>query len=489
MTTYSTETPSPVNGQDPNEPPFGTTPIPSSRGQERRANLQVRRTEDRADRDAEAERKRLDREHKKRLKVEANNAKVSLSLQKKSDRQKLRAKRRKDRANRFAELRERLSHHMPLWGLPVVLVSLIVGASGQADAALAAGMGWASGGVPILTEGMTLTLAGLTAAAIEQRRPYGWLMRATWVTASGAAAINAAGHYFGREEGSDETMALYRAVLYAAASMLGLVLWWIVMRSKRAAISGRTAEDVVRWKRLARRHPILVRRARRVQDNTGMNLTQAYELVWERVNGAAPGEPSIREIRASRKAAFKRAQAESWDGRSRFSRTVPAPVAVVPTVVEREPETVPAPAPEEAPEVIPAPYLPVALAVPGLDGQWIAHRVPVHPLDTWTPFSRMGSETATTRFPQGQDPLPDPSPDASGDEAGKQADEAQEQVREKVADDRLAKARALVDAAAEKGENLRRRPSNRQMAKHLGCRPGTAKEYLTQVLAERGIDR
>ncbi|MFH8642269.1 hypothetical protein [Streptomyces goshikiensis] len=486
MTMYSTETP--VNGQDQEEPPFGTAPIPGSRGEEKRANLQVRRTEDRADRREAAEEKRRDREHKRRLKTEAKNAKVGLALQKKAERQKLRAKRRKERSGRLVELREKLSHHMPLWGLPVVLVSLAVGASGQADAALAAGMGWASGGVPILTEGMTLTLAGLTAQAIEQRRPHGWLMRATWATATGAAAINAAGHYIaGAADGADK--ALYRAVLYAGASMLGLILWWIVMRSKRAAISGRSAEETTRWKRLARRHPILVRRARRVVDNTGLSLPEAYAMVWQRSNGAAPGEPSIREIRASRRASFKRAQAEAWDGRTRFLRTEPAVVAVVPAAVEADPEAVPEPASEPVPEVIPAPYLPVALAVPGLDGQWIAHRVPVHPLEAWTPFSKVGSETATTRFPQGQEPLPDPTPDASDGEDGTQSDEVREQVREQVADDRLDKARALVEQAAQEGRNLRRHPSNRQMARHLGCRPGTAREYLTQVLAERGIRR
>lgn len=479
MTTYSTETP--VNGHDPNEPPYGKVPVPTSRGEEKRANLQARRIEDRADRREDAEERRRDREHKRRMKTEAKNAKVALVLQKKAERQKLRAKRRKDRRARLDGMVVRLSHHMPLWGLPVVVVSLVVGWTGQAGAAAHLGMGWAAAGVPVLTEGMTLTFAGLTGQAIEQRREYRWLMRATWTTAVIAAAINGFGHLIE----DDSAAGIYRACAYAGASLAALILWWVVMRSKRAAVSGRTADDIARWKRLRRRHPILVRRARRIADNTGITLERAYAKAWERANGAAVGEPSIREIRASRRAAFRRTQAEAWDGRTRFSRTAPAPAAVVPAAVEPEPETVPEPVSENAPEVIPAPYLPVVLAVPGLDGQWVAHRVPVHPLDTWTPISRSASETATTRFPQGQEPLPDPSGDAPEDGDGKQPDE----VREKVADDRLAKARALVDEAAEAGENLRRRPSNRQMAKHLGCRPGTAREYLTQVLAERGIRR
>ncbi|GAA5082986.1 MULTISPECIES: hypothetical protein [Actinomycetes] len=484
MTTYSTETP--VNGHDPNEPSFGkTAPGPSSRGEEKRANLAARRSEDRKDRREQAEERRRDREHKRRVKTEAKNAKVARELQKKADRQKLRAKTRKDRRARLDAMVVRLSHHMPLWGLPVVVVSLMVGWTGQAGAAAHLGMGWAAAGVPVLTEGMTLTFAGLTGQAIEQRREYRWLMRATWITAIIAAAINGSGHLIE----DDSAAGIYRACAYAGASLAALILWWVVMRSKRAAVSGRTADEIARWKRLRRRHPILVRRARRIADNTGITLERAYAKAWERANGAAVGEPSIREIRASRRAAFRRAQAEAWDGRTRFSRTAPVPAPVVPAAVTPEPEPVPEPVSEDAPEVIPAPYLPVVLAVPGLDGQWVAHRVPVHPLDTWTPFSPLGSETATTRFPQGQEPLPAPSPDAPGDEDGKQADEAQEEVREKVADDRLAKARALVDAAAEEGKNLKRHPSNRQMARHLGCRPGTAREYLTQVLAERGIER
>ncbi|WP_435059529.1 hypothetical protein [Streptomyces sp. bgisy060] len=483
MTTFSTETP--VNGHDPNEPPFGKTPLPSSRGEEKRANLQARRREDRADRDAEAERKRQDREHKRRMKTEAKNAKVNLALQKKAERQKLRAKRHKERRARLDAMVVRLSHHMPLWGLPVVVVSLVVGWAGQAGAAAHLGMGWAAAGVPVLTEGMTLTFAGLTGQAIEQRRPYRWLMRATWTTAVIAAAINGFGHLIE----DDSPAGIYRACAYAGASLAALILWWVVMRSKRAAVSGRSADEIARWKRLSRRHPILVRRARRIADNTGIDLEAAYAKAWERSNGAAPGEPSIREIRASRRAQFKRAQAEAWDGRTRFSRTAPAAVAVVPAAAEPEPEAVPEPVSEDAPEVIPAPYLPVALAVPGPGGQWIAHRVPVHPLDAWTPFSRAGSETATTRFPQGQEPLPGPSVDTSEEDGGTQSDEAQEQARERVHEDRLDRARALVDRAAEEGKNLRRHPSNRQMARHLGCRPTTAREYLTQVLAERGIRR
>lgn len=482
MTIYSTE--SPVNGHDHDEPPYGQAPLPkppASRGEEKRATLQTSRAEDRADRTADAEEKRRDREHKRRLKTEARNAKVARQLQQRAERQKLRAKKRKARKDAWISAQVRLAHHMPLWGLPVVIVSMVVGWAGQAGAAAHLGMGWAAPGVPVLTEGMTLTFAGLTGQAIEQRRPYRWLMRITWTTAVIAAAINGFGHLIE----DDSPAGIYRASAYAMASLAALILWWVVMRSKRAAVAGRTAEETARWKRLGRRHPILVRRARRIADNTGISLEKAYVKAWERTHGAAPGEPSIREIRALRRAAFRRAQAESWDGHTWFHRSAAAPVAAVPVGVTPEPETVPESPVEDAPEVIPAPYLPVALAIPGPAGQWIAHRVPVHPLTG----SRGGSETATTRFPQGQEPVPAPSADASEEAGGTQSDEAKDEVRDRVDEDRMTQARALVQEAAEKGENLRRHPSNRQMARHLGCRPGTARDFLAAVLAERGITR
>ncbi|MEU2076628.1 hypothetical protein [Streptomyces sp. NPDC013489] len=486
MTTYSTETP--VNGHEQDEPPFGQAPItpPASTPEDdKHARMRARRAEDRADRDANAKRKRQDREHKRQLKINTRNQAVARKLKTRADKEKIRAKRRKARKDAWSTAMVRLSHHMPLWGLPVVAVSMGVGWTGQASAAAHLGMGWAAAGVPVLTEGMTLTFAGLTGQAIEQKRPYRWLMRTTWTTAVVAAVINGSGHLIE----DDSAAGVYRACAYAGASLAALILWWVVMRSKRAAISGRTAEEIARWKRLRRRHPILVRRARRIADNTGISLEAAYAKAWERANGAAPGEPSIREIRSLRRAAYRRAAAESWDGRSWFRRGDVAPAPVLPAAVEPEPETVPEPAEPDAPEVIPAPYLPVALAVPGADGQWIAHRVPVHPLGASAPLADAGSETATTRFPQGQEPLPGAGADAPENESGEQPDEAGEQVRERVADDRLEKVRALVEAAAEEGKNLRRHPSVRQTARHLGCRPGTARDYLTQVLAERGIGR
>jgi hypothetical protein len=322
-----------------------------------------------------------------------------LKQQKRAERDKARTRRRKERRQAWINAKARLAHHMPLWGLPVVAVSLIMGWSGQAGAAAALGMGLFAGGVPVLTEGMVLTFAGLTGQAIDKGRPYKSLMRITWATTVVAAAINGAGHLI-----EDNSMAgKYRAGAYALASLAAMILWWVVMRSKRAAVSGRTADEIARWKRLGRRHPILMRRARQVADNTGASLPTAWIKVWGRANGAAPGEPSIREIRASRRAAHRRQQAQSWNGkRDLIGRRVTFPV-VVPEAKSDAPSGQQSDASQGARTPVQAPFLPVGLLVPGGQGGWVEHRVRVQPMSPTRGIRTHRSETATTRSPQGKD--------------------------------------------------------------------------------------
>lgn len=443
-----------------------TSPAAPSRREEKRLDKRADRVEAREDRAQDREEARKDAEHQRRLKAEARQAKLELKQQKRAEKDKARARRRKERRAAWQNAQVKLAHHMPLWGLPVVAVSLVMGWSGQAQAAAHLGMGWAAPGVPVLTEGMTMTTAGLTGQAIENGRPYKWLLRITWANALVAAAVNALGHLI--EDNS--AAGVYRASAYAVASLAGLALFAVVLRTRRAAISGKTAEEIARWKRLSRRHPVLVRRARRIADSTGVSLAAAYATVWERANGAKPGEPSIREIRASRRAAYRRREAQSWDGRRGFQWGRGVPVPVVPAA-EPDVSTVPdGGSPGEARTPVQAPALPVALLVPGRQGEWVSHPVPVLPMPSPKRFRTRGDGTATTRFPQGKDAN-------------------SKRVQKDVADDRLAAVRKLVAEASAEHRDLRKHPSNRAVARALGCRPGTARDLLTTALAEHGITR
>jgi hypothetical protein len=442
------------------------TSAASSRREEKRRDRSADRADAREDKAHERAEARRDAEHARQLKEQERQAKLERKQQQRADKEKARAKRRKERRAAWAAAQTKLAHHMPLWGLPVVAVSLIMGWSGQAQAAAHLGMGWAAPGVPVLTEGMTMTTAGLTGQAIEQGRPYKWLLWITWFNALFAAGVNGFGHLI--EDASAAGM--YRASAYAVASLAGLGLFAVVLRSRRAAISGKTAVEIARWKRLGRRHPILMRRARRVADSTGVPLASAWATVWERANGAKLGESSIREIRASQRAAYRRGQAQSWDGRRRFRRGPGAPAVPLPSVTPDASERPQEGASVDARTPVQAPVLPVALLVPGGQREWVEHRVPVLPMTSPKRIRTRGDDTATTRFPQGKDAI-------------------SKRVREDVSDDRLGAVRKLVAEASKGGQDLRKHPSNRAAARALGCRPGTARELLATVLAEYGITR
>lgn len=468
-----------VNGTPVTSPELGegrpkpdeeqSNPAPSaapSRREENRRDKSADRAEAREDRAHDREQARLDAEHRRHLKEQERQAKLELKQQKRAEKDKARAKRRKERRAFWLNVQVKLAHHMPLWGLPVVAVSLVMGWSGQAQAASHLGMGWAAPGVPVLTEGMTMTTAGLTGQAIEQGRPYKWLLRITWINALFAAGVNGFGHLIE----DDSAAGMYRASAYAVASLAGLALFAVVLRSRRAAISGKTAAEIARWRRLSHRHPVLMRRARRVADNTGVSLASAWATVWERANGAKLGEPSIREIRASQRAAFRRRRAQSWNGQRGFKRGAGAVESVLPAAAASSTESPKSDGSREARTPVQSPFLPVALLVPGGQGEWVEHPVPVLPMSIPKRVRTQRADTATTRFPQGKDAN-------------------SKRVRDDVTDDRLTAVRKLVAEASKTGQDLRKHPSNRAAARALGCRPGTARELLATVLAEYGITR
>ncbi|MGY1437154.1 hypothetical protein [Streptomyces reniochalinae] len=310
-----------------------------SRREERRRDRAVDAAQRREDLRAAREEGRADRRDAALLRIEQKTTTRQARMEAQEKTRKLRAKRRterrKTRTRRWTALRSGVEAHMPLPGLPVVAVSLVMGWSGQTGAALVAGMGPASVGVPVLTEGMTLTLAGLTAAAITHKRPYRRLLVATWASALVAAGVNAAGHLLEDSSG----FGIYRAVAFAAASLAALILWGTVMRSRRAVAAGKTAAQLARQRRMRRRHPILSARARGLADSTGTEFETAFATVWERRYGVTPGEPTVRELRSQRRAQHRRRIAVEWDGapRRRWRRT-PAPIEPVQARTEDAPD-------------------------------------------------------------------------------------------------------------------------------------------------------
>lgn len=309
-------------------------PVPRSRRDERRADEAMRAEQRRADQtqrdqqrlDAELARREADRLDE-RARREERRADADAELERKrarrTDAQREKARAKKEKAARSAARRAAfvaaVTEHMPLIGIPVVAVSLVVGWTGQAQAAAHLGMGAMALGIPVLTEGMVLTLAGLTAHAIgaKPQLPYRGLYRATWTAGLFAAASNAGGHLI--EDASPQ--GVYRAAAYALASLAGLVLWAIVMRAKRAAADGASAAEVARWRRIRRSHPVVARRAQRIADLSGREFPEAFALAWERRTAAGTDEPTIREIRRQRGATWSRAQAGRGTGTPRRARS------------------------------------------------------------------------------------------------------------------------------------------------------------------------
>jgi hypothetical protein len=186
-----------------------------------------------ADRDAKREDKKVEADNKlKLLEVQAEQRRrdeeARLKLQQKRQAEEL--KRKKETKERRARARKKavaaVTEHMPLPGIPVVAGSMVMAWGGQFDAAAAAGFGAYSVGVPVMLEGLTLTLAALTSAAMTAKKPYRSLMGWTWGSAFLAAGVNAYGHLL--EDGAGAGL---KAVVFAIASLVGVFLWWRVAQS------------------------------------------------------------------------------------------------------------------------------------------------------------------------------------------------------------------------------------------------------------------
>ncbi|MGC2997433.1 hypothetical protein ACPF8X_03250 [Streptomyces sp. G35A] len=205
-----------------------------------------RRLDKAADREQDREDKRL--AHEARLKAERLRAEeqrkdaeteAKLKRQRAAEKAKSQLLRKEQRAAARKRALAAVTAHMPIAGIPVVAVSMAMAWGGQYEAAHAAGFGGYSIGVPVMLEGLTLTLATLTSAAMGAKKPHASLMTWTWVSAFVAAAVNGYGHVI---EGG--AAAALKAVVFAVASLVGVFLWWRVATAHTATRTrAQRAED------------------------------------------------------------------------------------------------------------------------------------------------------------------------------------------------------------------------------------------------------
>jgi hypothetical protein len=257
--------------------------------EQRRLDKAADREQDRADRRLSIE-GRLEAE-RSRAEEKRKNDEAAAKLKRQRDTEKTKAKtlRKQQRADARKRALNAVTAHMPIAGIPVVATSMAMAWGGQYQAAHAAGFGAYSTGVPIMLEGLTLTLAALTSAAMTARKPHASLMTWTWVSAFVAAALNGYGHVI---EGSSG--AVLKAAVFAIASLVGVFLWWRVAtahtvtrtKEQRANDKARTKHDRTR----RRHHKDVAKLADRLLSAAPygtLTAESAWAQAWELKHGTS----------------------------------------------------------------------------------------------------------------------------------------------------------------------------------------------------------
>jgi hypothetical protein len=255
--------------------------------EQRRLDKAAERAQDREDRRLtiegrlEAERLRAEERRKD------DEAAAKLKRQRDTDKTKAKTQRKQQQADARKRAVAAVTAHMPIAGIPVVLASMLMAWGGQYQAAGAVGFGAYAVGVPVMLEGLTLTLAALTSAAMTARKPHASLMLWTWLAAFLAAGVNAYGHMLEGGHG-----AVLKAAVFAIASLLGVFLWWKVATAHNVRrTKAERSEDRAR-KRHARvrrfKHRVVAKVARDLvaaHEYGGLTLEQAWPQAWRIVHG------------------------------------------------------------------------------------------------------------------------------------------------------------------------------------------------------------
>jgi len=221
----------------------------------------------------ERERAALERERAERARAErAERARARAAR---------RAKRRAAAAAALATLRGRV---------PVLIAAAAIGAPmiiawrGQAGfAAEVMGLDWPIL-VPVAIEGSVLYTAYLAHRAVSLSLPAARYRAMTWALAAVAAGMNL-WHYLG--DGPQV------AVVYAACSLLSILLWELTVGLRGRVRSGRSGAEIrlAAWRRL--RYPLLSWQAASIRAARGPRCTpdEAWRLAWRDRYGVDPDAP------------------------------------------------------------------------------------------------------------------------------------------------------------------------------------------------------
>ncbi len=167
--------------------------------------------------------------------------------------------------------------------LTIVVIAASMGIAWPAQAVyfMGAGMGLLGLAAPIVIEGPQWLSAVLTGRAVQAKASTWVYQASTGLFAAVAAAINYA-------HGSRHSTLL--GVIYALASLMGVIAWELYVHSAKAHISGRTVAD--RKRDLGRRisYPSTWRAAVRLRRAVaGLSAEDAWQLAWRAEHGADPG--------------------------------------------------------------------------------------------------------------------------------------------------------------------------------------------------------
>lgn len=235
----------------------------------------------------------------------------------------------------------------------VVTASMVAAWTGQYQVAIGLGMAALAFLVPLITEGATLAFARSAEEAVHEDRPAGMWRLLTVLSAVVAAALNYYGHTtlpLDQAEGLsgmalETAQATYAAqhrptaLIFAFASLAGLVVWEGSLIAKRRRKRGKTSRQALIARRRRFGNPLITWQARSlIRRNPALSDEEAFVAAWTLRKGIGPTEKTPREIRRKRRMTYLREQAQAWDGQRRFRRTPAAhtPPAVVADVLAEE---------------------------------------------------------------------------------------------------------------------------------------------------------